>query len=37
MIRDLDRSSVNNLIYIATYNSQTSEISYINRNGNLVS
>jgi hypothetical protein len=37
IIKDLDRGGVSNLIYIATYNSQTGEISYINRNSNLVS
>jgi hypothetical protein len=37
MIRDLDRGGVNNLIYTTTHDSQTGEISYIDRNGNLVS
>jgi hypothetical protein len=37
MIRDLDRGSVSDLIYTTTYNSRTGEISYIDRNSNLVS
>jgi hypothetical protein len=37
IIRDLDRGGVSDLIYTATHDSRTGEISYIDRNGNLVS
>jgi hypothetical protein len=37
IIKDLDRGGVSDLIYTATHDSRTGEISYIDRNGNLVS